>query len=144
MWRVFTDPGANSAWLCYSYDCVFLKHIAVMSNRFRILFTPKFSDIKDSEGGKTGEDYKYFNKPFGVKYYLENSIDFGWDEKAGKMTAVEDKAAVIIIDPDMILLKPLTTDFSDSSVEFWQPFQQTFKRKKKVEPGVPFGQTYGM
>jgi hypothetical protein len=115
-----------------------------MSNRFRILFTPKFSDIKDSEGGETGKDYKYFNKPFGVKYYLENSIDFGWDEKAGKMTAVEDKAAVIIIDPDMILLKPLTTDFSDSSVEFWQPFQQTFKRKKKVEPGVPFGQTYGM
>ena len=115
-----------------------------MSNRFRILFTPKFSDIKDSEGGNTGEDYKYFNKPFGVKYYLENSSDFSWDEKAGKMTAVEDKAAVIIIDPDMILLKPLTTDFSDSSVEFWQHFHQKIERKKKVEPGGPFGQTYGM
>jgi len=115
-----------------------------MSTRFRILFTPKFSDIVDSEGEKTGKDYKYFNKPFGVKYYLENSSDFSWDEKAGKMTAVEDKAAVIIIDPDMILLKPLTTDFSDSSVEFWQPFHNKIERKKKVEPGTPFGQTYGM
>jgi hypothetical protein len=114
-----------------------------MSNRFRILFTPKFSDIFDKDGNKLGDEYKYFNKPFGVKYYLENSHDFGWDEKAGKMTAVEDNAVVIIIDPDMILLKPLTTDFSDSSVEFWQPFVNEISRKQKVEPGTPFGQTYG-
>ena len=88
-----------------------------MSSRFSILFTPKFSDIKDEEGNRTGGDYKYFNKPFGVKYYLEHSSDFGWDEQTGKMTAVKDKAVVIIIDPDMILLKPLTTDFSDSNVQ---------------------------
>ena len=114
-----------------------------MSNRFRILFTPKLSDIIDKDGNKNGDEYKFFNKPFGVKYYLENSSDFGWDEKAGKMTGVEDNAAVFIIDPDMILLKPLTTDFSDSSVELWQPFQNEIRRKQKVEPGTPFGQTYG-
>ena len=87
-----------------------------MSSRFSILFTPKFSDIKDEEGKRTG-DYKYFNKPFGVKYYLENSSDFGWNEETGEMTDVKDKAVVIIIDPDMILLRPLTTDFSDSNVQ---------------------------
>jgi len=120
-----------------------LEHIAVISSRFRIFFTPKFSDIKDVNGKSTGEAYKYFNKPFGVRYYLENSSDFGWDEKTSKMTAVEEKAVVIIIDPDMIILRPLTTDFSDSSVKFWSPFHKKIERKKKVEPGTPFGQTYG-
>ena len=116
-----------------------------MSNRFRILFTPKFADqVIDITGTKTGEDYTYFNKPFGVKYYLENSSEFGWDEKAGKMSAVQDTAVVIIIDPDMILLRPLTADFSDKSVQFWQPFENAeIVRKSRVEPGTPFGQTYG-
>mmetsp|Transcript_33223 Transcript_33223/g.54288 ORF Transcript_33223/g.54288 Transcript_33223/m.54288 type:complete len:425 (+) Transcript_33223:3-1277(+) len=119
------------------------EHIAVMSSRFRLFFTPKFSDVKD-ENGKSRGDYKYFNKPFGAKYYLENSSDFGWDDKLSKMTTVEDKAVVIIIDPDMILLQPLTTDFSDSSVKFWSPFHKKIERKKKVEHGTPFGQTYGL
>lgn len=43
----------------------------------------------------------------------------------------------------MLLLRPLTTDFSDSSVKFWSPFSKKIERKKKVEHGVPFGQTYG-
>lgn len=115
-----------------------------MSNRFRIFFTPKFSTVHNEGSSSNGGDYKYFNKPFGVKYYLENSSDFGWDESAGKMTAVEDNAAVIIIDPDMIFMRPLTTDFGDSSVEFWKPFYKATERKKKVETGSPFGQTYGM
>jgi hypothetical protein len=115
-----------------------------MSVRFRIFFTPKFSDIKDHDGKPTGGNYQYFNKPFGVKYYLENSSDFGWDENSGEMTSVEENAAVIIVDPDMIFLRPLTTDFSDGTVEFWKPFYKASKRKTKVEAGIPFGQTYGM
>mmetsp|Transcript_26265 Transcript_26265/g.54865 ORF Transcript_26265/g.54865 Transcript_26265/m.54865 type:complete len:344 (+) Transcript_26265:48-1079(+) len=113
-----------------------------MSSRFKILFTPKFSGIKD-ENGRSKGNYKYFNKPFGVKYYLENSSDFGWDETLGKMTTIKDKSIVIIIDPDMILLRPLTNDFSGDSVKFWSPFHKKIERKKKVEPGTPFGQTYG-
>lgn len=113
------------------------EHVAPMSSRFRILFTPKFSDVN-------GGNYKYFNKPFGVKYYLEHSPDFGWDESSEKLTSAKEKAVVIIIDPDMILLKPLTTDFSDGSVSFWSPFHKKIERKKKVEPGIPFGQTYGL
>lgn len=42
----------------------------------------------------------------------------------------------------MILMRPLTTDFSDA--EFWSPFTKKIERKKKVEPGTPFGQTYGL
>ena len=76
----------------------FLQHIAVMSRRFRIFFTPKFSGVTD-ESGKTTGDYKYFNKPFGVKFYLQHSDDFKWDEEAGKLTVEDD--FVIILDPDV-------------------------------------------
>ena len=72
-----------------------------MSRRFRIFFTPKFSDIKDENGITTG-DYKYFNKPFGVKYYLEHSDDFKWNEESGKLANEDD--FIIIIDPDVSFL----------------------------------------
>lgn len=85
-----------------------------------------------------------FPQPFGVKYYLENSSDFGWDEKTNMMPAVEEKAVIIIIDPDMVLLRPLTTDFTHTSVQFWSPYHKSIDRKKRVEPGTPFGQTYGL
>jgi len=118
------------------------EHIAVLSKRFRIFFTPRFSDIKDENGKSTGSDYKYFNKPFGVRYYLEHSDDFNYVEKTGNLENEDD--FVIIIDPDMLLLRPLTTDFSDgSSVKFWNPFAKAIERKKKVVHGTPFGQTYG-
>lgn len=116
-----------------------------MSSRFGIIFTPKFSDKHMEEGGsKKKGDYKYFNKPFGVKYYLENSSHFGYDKNLGKMTTAKDNGIVIIIDPDMVLLRPLTSDFSDSSVKFWQPHHKPIERKKRVESGTPFGQTYGL
>lgn len=47
-------------------------HIQHMSSRFHLLLTPKFSGIKDADGNTIG-DYKFFNKPFGTKYWLEHS-----------------------------------------------------------------------
>eukprot|EP00804_Cyclotella_cryptica_P030282 CCRYP_019226-RC/>CCRYP_019226-RC protein AED:0.25 eAED:0.25 QI:120/1/1/1/0.76/0.66/18/2265/1695 len=120
----------------------FEEHIQVMSTRFRIFFTPKFSEVKD-ENGKAKGDYKYFNKPFGVLHYLEHSSDFGYDKNTGKFTTIEEEAYVVIIDPDMILLRNLTTDFSDGTAKFWQPHAKHIQRKNRVQPGTPFGQTYG-
>eukprot|EP00986_Skeletonema_menzelii_P015195 scaffold11248_cov145-Skeletonema_menzelii.AAC.3 len=117
-------------------------HIAVISNRYKIFFTPKFSHVDDDD--KTGS-YKFFNKPFGTKYYIENSSDFGWDESSGKLTKAQDNEVILLLDPDMLLLQPLTTDFSDSNVKFWKPFyKNNVERKKKVAPGAMFGQTYGL
>jgi len=119
-------------------------HIAVISNRFKIIFTPKFSHVDEDKDTDTG-DYKFFNKPFGTKYYIENSSDFGWDESSGKLTKAQDNEVIFILDPDMLLLQPLTTDFSDSNVKFWKPFHKdVLERKKKVTPGAMFGQTYGL
>lgn len=117
-------------------------HIAVISNRYKVFFTPKFSYI--DEGAKTGK-YYFFNKPFGTKYYIENNSDFGWEESSGMLTKAQNNDIILLLDPDMLLLQPLTTDFSDSSVKFWRPFpKDTLERKKKVAPGVMFGQTYGL
>ena len=117
-------------------------HVAVISNRYKVFFTPKFSHIdEDTETGS----YKFFNKPFGTKYYIENNSDFGWDESSGKLTKAQDNDVIMLLDPDMLLLQPLTTDFSDSNVKFWRPFHKdTLERKKKVAPGAMFGQTYGL
>lgn len=61
------------------------------------------------------------------------------------LTKAQNNEVILLLDPDMLLLQPLTTDFSDSSVKFWKPFHKdTLERKKKVAPGVMFGQTYGL
>lgn len=44
----------------------------------------------------------------------------------------------------MLLLRNLTTDFSDGTAKFWQPFQKNqAERKTHVQEGTPFGQAYG-
>ena len=128
-------------------------HIAVISNRFKIIFTPKFSHVVEEDTGAEGNkyfnteagEYKYFNKPLGTKYFIENSSYFGWEESSEKLTKAKDNEVILILDPDMLLLLPLTTDFSDSHVKFWKPFHKdVLERKKKVAPGAMFGQTYGL
>ena len=70
--------------------------------------------------------------------------DFGWDPQSGKFQSIEEEAYVIIIDPDMILLRNLTIDFSDDKrTQFWQPHSQHVTRMTRVSEGHPFGQTYG-
>jgi len=124
------------------------KHIQNrMSDRFRIHFTPHFSGVKDANGktvkdanGKPVNEYEYFNKPFGLKYYLE----FG--ELMG--TTVDgniknEDHRIILTDPDMILLRPITGDFShDREVVIGS--RERINRKFKVDHGQPFAQRYGI
>jgi len=115
------------------------EHIATMSTRFHIHFTPKFSSVKDKDGKDKG-DYKYFNKPFGLRHFLEHSPFMGLD-KEGEVQ--KDDTVIILIDPDMYLLRPITHDYSNErDVVIGKPKQKG--RKKKVAHGVPFAQSYGM
>lgn len=114
------------------------KHITKpMSNRFIIHFTPHFSSVKDKDGNTKG-DYKFFNKPFGVLHWMENGID-----RKGSMA----DAIVILIDPDMLLLRPVTHDFSDerdtiiNKNRILRPDDPPTLRK--VKHGYPFAQIYG-
>ena len=107
-----------------------------MSARFRIFFAPASPGVD-----KRVQTTKYFNKPFGVRYWLEDHPDF--DLATGKMIAKE-KSFVFIIDPDQLFLRQLSTDFTSPRIDFWSPFAKKIERKKKVERGAPFGQTYGL
>lgn len=116
------------------------EHITdVMGKQFLLHLTPHFSGVKDKDG-KTVGDYKFFNKPFGLKYWLEHGIGFE-DEKNTLLTREDD--VVILIDPDMVLLRPITGDFSnDRDVVIGKRHERN--RKYKVEHGSPFAQTYGL
>jgi len=108
-----------------------------MNDRFHIHFTPHFSGVKDNKGKTI--NYKYFNKPFGLKHWLE----FG--ELMGTMVDGNIKNGdhrIILMDPDMLLLRPITGDFSDDREVVIGPRAKR-NRKFKVEHGQPFAQTYG-
>lgn len=119
-----------------------LEHISnVMGEQFMVHFTPHFSGVKD-ENGETVGDYKFFNKPFGLRHWLENAIGFATPGSSETALNQEDDV-VILIDPDMLLLRPITGDFSnDRDVVIGKRREKN--RKYKVDHGSPFAQTYGL
>jgi peptidyl serine alpha-galactosyltransferase len=139
------------------------KHVTeIFGENFLLHLTPEFKNVKDKDGHsnddddngdddddddddkddkKDGIDYKYFNKPFGVKHWIENAIGFrkNGKEKTGILNNEDD--IVILIDPDMILLRPITGDFSNSKdVIFTQKNRN--RTTFKVAHGSPFAQKY--
>jgi len=111
----------------------------MMSPNFRIHFTPKYSNIKDHYETKGGK-FSYFNKPFGLRHWFENSEEMGLE--SNKIKNSDD--IVILLDPDMMLLRPITGDFSNSTetiMKFLHP--RTKESSKKVQHGLPFAAVYG-
>ena len=110
----------------------FHDHIQGMSSRFHLHLTPRFSGVRNGEGDIVG-DYKFFNKPFGLQH---------WMEHADHMSLQQSDDFVILIDPDMILLRPLTGDFSQDRDTVFSPRRRNHVLGRKVEHGLPFAQTY--
>lgn len=94
-------------------------------------FTPDFSNVPKSEK----KPYKYFNKPFGLKHWMEHALGYPDNHE------LHDDSIIILMDPDQIMLRPFTNDFTNSS-EVWR-LRDAKKRKMKVEHGAPFAQQYG-
>lgn len=117
----------------------FNEHISTMSRRFHLHFTPNFSNVK-VDGQSKGGDYKYFNKPFGLRHWIEHSPLMGLNDN-GEVKGPDE--AIVLLDPDMIILRPITTDFS-SDRDVIIPKRVLKYRKTRLEKGVPFGQAYGM
>ena len=122
-----------------------------MSVRFLIHFTPHFSGVKDETTGEVMGDYKYFNKPFGLKHWLEYSEYMGMknddvDGGGGGTMKYEDDV-VILCDPDFLLLRPITDDFSNERETIVSSRRKKIFREKKskiVSHGNPYAQTYGL
>jgi hypothetical protein len=106
---------------------IFKEKFAVMApDRFSLHLTPDFSRVKP------GLNFKYFNKPFGMQHWLTNALGYPGNH-------VHDDTIIILMDPDQLILRPFTNDFSNST-EVWK-IKNGYKLK--VEHGAPFAQQYG-
>lgn len=127
-----TEAQAMTEW--------FADDIQFMSKRFHLQLTPHFSQVKNDKGEIVG-DYKFFNKPFGLKYWLEHSEQIGYHSESGIFPEDVAEDIVVLIDPDMGIMRPLLADLTDE--------RETVigRRKKKivdvVGPGKPAAQVYG-
>eukprot|EP00586_Coscinodiscus_wailesii_P002275 CAMPEP_0172492028 /NCGR_PEP_ID=MMETSP1066-20121228/23000_1 /TAXON_ID=671091 /ORGANISM="Coscinodiscus wailesii, Strain CCMP2513" /LENGTH=381 /DNA_ID=CAMNT_0013261397 /DNA_START=423 /DNA_END=1568 /DNA_ORIENTATION=- len=109
-----------------------------MSGMFDIHFTPDFMEMAESSNPYYSEGYAYFNKPFGVRHWLRHGKYIGNNKNHERK--LDKDVVVILVDPDMILLRPITDDFSNEAKHIFAS-----KRKLKefrVKHGSPFAQRY--
>jgi hypothetical protein len=113
-------------------QAIFDAEIAPMApdGRFRLHITPDYSKLK---GGGT---FVYFNKPFGMRHWLEHALGFPHDP-------VNKDAIVILMDPDQLILRPFTNnDFTNTEWRFLKKGAMNAARIS-IEHGKPMGQLYG-
>jgi hypothetical protein len=99
-------------------------HVEPISPRFKIHFTPNYMNID----GADREEFPYYNKPFGLRHWMEHVLRFPKPD--------DEDAIIILIDPDMIPLKPITRFFNNST-DRW-----TFGSIEKVTHSKPVAQQY--
>jgi len=125
------------------------KHIAPMNpGKFLLHLTPSFSQLKKDNGKKVS--YKYMNKPYGLLHWMENELGMDPDidpfavqppnDANGSSSKSVEHGVVVLMDPDMILLRPLTGDFTDENMIFAPSNRDHIKR---VEHGAPIAQQDG-
>ncbi len=103
--------------------------ISKLSPNFSVHFTPDFSH-------SSGDDYKYYNKPFGLQHWLQHGLKY--EEKRDKYK----DAIFMVLDPDMMLLRPLTYDFTDSNIIIHNSIRGV-PSVRKVLHGQPWASIYG-
>jgi hypothetical protein len=117
-------------------------------HRFHLHLTPHFSSVKDKNGQQ--KDYKFFNKPFGLLHWMEHSPQLKFDatKRRQKFSDKVLNDVVILIDPDMAILRPITADFSNLQENLLSEKRRTRLQElgmtdMKVGVGRPFAQGYG-
>jgi hypothetical protein len=110
--------------------------IATMSDRFHVHFTPEFGKVE----GASYQATKYWNKPFSVHHWMKNV--FGYSP--GQTHTEHDDDIIIIVDPDMLLQRPLVNNFTGYPLDFWGDRTQKFPDliRSRVEHGHPIAQDY--
>jgi len=109
-----------------------------MSQNFQLHLTPDFSSLKTSDS-KRPERYSYFNKPFGLLHWMQHGEDMGVDPDTNKL--LDENIVIILIDPDMLLLRPFSADFSAKQETIFRVEDE--KWVTRVQHGKPFSAKYG-
>jgi hypothetical protein len=72
------------------------KQFSIMNPNFLIHFTPEFGkQLK----GVSFQQTKYWNKPFGLKHWLEHRFGYRYE---GDISTEHDDDIVVLVDPDML------------------------------------------
>ena len=116
----------------------FNEHISTMSNYFKIHFTPEYGRLPRQDYSKT----KYWNKPFGLKHWLESQ--FGYDFEGGVLSTSVDEDIIVLVDPDMLIQRPFDNHFPEYMPDLWigHVYKNGEPISDKVSHGKPFGQSY--
>jgi len=122
------------------------KQFSVMSPNFLIHFTPEYGRQLESEGVNY-QKTKYWNKPFGLKHWMENRFGYVWDDDDSKITVPEyDDHIIVLVDPDMLMQKPFVNDFSNMPLDQWNKYYRSLGHEDeligKVTQGHPAAQDY--
>lgn len=100
------------------------------ADRFHLHLTPDYSL---AAGGD--EEYKFFNKPFGLRHWMEHGLGFPDSLPQFQSTVL------VILDPDEILLRPFRADFTHDNAAVWHEPPGGASRFV-VQEGRPFAQLY--
>mmetsp|Transcript_20456 Transcript_20456/g.38788 ORF Transcript_20456/g.38788 Transcript_20456/m.38788 type:complete len:488 (+) Transcript_20456:206-1669(+) len=115
----------------------FNKHIRPMNPAFHLHLTPDYGTVAKANG----HYYKYMNKPFGLRHWMEHALKMNPATMQAPNKQTED-SIIILMDPDMILLRPITHDYSDVDNHIWAE-DKTTPLTRVVRHGYPMAQQDG-
>ena len=101
---------------------------AQLHPEYAVHFTP---DYKTDP--KTKQKYHFYNKPFGLKHWLENSNP-----------PIRSGTVIGLVDPDFIFLRPLTAQMAGQNNNLVSGRVKMNEIFEKVEHGRPVSQQYGL
>ena len=92
-------------------------------NRILFYFVPDYAPDKD-EKSNGGRPFWYFNKPFGFNKWLYDPLNIIYE------------SVIILIDPDMIILKPFLFHIKSEADKIAQELSQTTPEQKNGKPRI--------
>ncbi|CAB9510787.1 expressed unknown protein [Seminavis robusta] len=104
------------------------------ASRFHVHFAP--AHPHQAEIGSLRKHMKYFNRPFGIYHWMEHVL--GYSEQ--KPNNAHDGTVIIVMDCDMIVMRPLTADFGMEELWKKQLNPQLQGQPQRVQPGHPMAQ----
>lgn len=106
-------------------------HIYDNNTIFDIHFTPDYSHVHGKQSS-----YVYFNKPYGMKHWMENKLGF-----PNHVTTENNNSIIILMDPDQLMMR--SYDNNDFSNTEWKFIPNNIKPRSHIAHGYPMGQLYG-
>jgi len=101
---------------------------ATLYPQYHVHFTPDYK-----MDNKTKKKYDFYNKPYGLHHWLKYADP-----------PIASGVVVILIDPDMIILRPFTLDIANNPTNLFLGQGPPVDMPKRIGKGSPAAQIYGL